>query len=315
MFSVVPQATSAPKMQKKSTGVYKQHQNTTAPDRMPLAATTSALFYSEEFWGALTLDSLSMLMRTCKAFREDLQQPGARDSPPTAEQAMQVMIRCRPTANLEWLLTFEEAKYQFSLNGKTLVQFCMELPQEDITHITETDVGRWKSGYFTPYIRFLDAYSLAKKEKGGLKAAMERRNKLCTKVVKEGKKLLAKFEEPTWTMSINTSAAIKVLNKTLANIQKQTGENDAKKKKKTPDEVRVAGAIRVLKMLLESLHHARYCQSTIKQDIKNTRNIPRMQKFNSETKTVMKNIIERYRTHSAHCQEKMTLNFLTGLDQ
>ena len=276
---------------------------------MPLASVTDILFMSDEFWGNSNLGSLSKLVLTCKGFRMDIQHGNkkGRDKkassssvPSVTERAIAVMMERRPKANGEWMLTFSEAKFWFMLQVDTMVKFCIELPEDNVFHLSGEEARRAKTegGTANYYICFLDAYRLTNNNNSGLKAAMERRACLDAKLVESASESLV-FHRPSDIMRQNIKAAIIQLKRVAfpgANVKK---------------------GIRLLERLELDVRLSGISRELIKESLASgmrMRNVEKLKKHTANYKKEKRTLVARYKAHSVYCPEKMTTDCLAGLE-
>lgn len=287
---------------------------------MPLAAVSDILFLSDEFWGHSTLNSLRMLVSTCKGFRVDLQGSAKKksgNSAPLIEHAVRVIVqRWSQDNGGEWLLRFSDAKFRFSLQVDAMAKFCAALPGDDECHLSVDEVKRCKAGYFTAYIRFLDAYKLA--SKNGLRAAMERRDLFVKKVLRSARESLA-FHQPSNQMRSNLHAALKELEGNLARLRNDHGidPKDKKSRKRISGETELLRDIRLVKQLYADVNSATCEGLFIRSKLAvrdNKVDIPRLERRVADYRSAGKTLVARYRAHSVRCPGKMTLDCLDRLE-
>ena len=265
---------------------------------MLLASVTDILFMSDEFWGNLNLGSLSKLVSTCKGFKADMQNVNRKktkekvSAQSVTERAIAVMMERRPKANGEWVLKFSEAKTWFMLQVGAMAKFCVELPEDNDFHLSEEAAQDAKEDGDTVYIRFLDAYRLTLKS--GLKAAMQRRDRLDAKLVESATESLV-FHQLSDIMRRNLKAAIEQL--------KKVSSPDAKLKK----------GIRLLGRLDLDVCMSGVSRGVIEKSLASSMRMRGADNLKKHT-TNYKTLIARYKAHSVYCPEKITMDCLARLE-
>ena len=252
---------------------------------MSLVSVSDILFQSDEFWGNSTLESLRMVVKTCKGFRVTLQgKDKQKEEQSPTEQAIAVMIKRRPKANNKWELTFAEARDWFMLNTRTMVDFCAKFPEDNTFHLSEEDAEDARKGETSFPIGFLDAYKLTVQI--GLKAAMERRAHLDQKLITSALESLD-FRLPSDTMRANVKAAIDKL--------KAGGQT-----------VKMDKGLRLLDKLDLDFITTFSERASINDSMRvRERDVERLKKRIAGYKRASKTLTARYRAHSVYCPEKM----------
>lgn len=284
---------------------------------MLLSETTGILYQSDHFWGNSNLNTLRMLMSTCKEFNAELrgeakkkQKKGAPPQPvslPIIEAALLSIIRLRPLANSSWGLSFNTAKYQFSLQASVLIAHCSALPAADRFHLSDAHAAGFKGGYYHfAQISFIDAHLLASK-KTGLKIAMARRHQFEVKLIKSAREVIAAVDGRLTPLRCNVRAAGIQLKKDVDTLRK-----DVVGKKKVPGENTLRLRMRMLTKLHDDIRLSEYKLAFIKRSLaEGFFNIALKIK---ELKALKKVIVCRYKSHSNFCPVLMPLSFVSRME-
>jgi hypothetical protein len=279
---------------------------------MLLTSVSSILFQNDEFCAAATLDALRMIVSTCKGVRNELVgyagKSKKKQTQSLLENAVLLMVQRRPAGTNGWnLMRFHDAAHRFSLTISSMTKFCMALPEDSEFYIAP-DKAKTSKEYRS--ISFIDALNLAAKT--GLRAAMERRHEVYTKVLNAARETVQKVERPLQHMRDNVKSAKLQLKKAVAELRK--GVTNPK---------RVAGE--------KELHHGMRLLDQLATSIRSTltdvwhmsylaRQFPHMKKIwhlkqdMAKINLSKKSIVWRYKTHRAHCPAMMTADCLVGLE-
>jgi hypothetical protein len=281
---------------------------------MQLSYVTDCVFQSDSFWGNANLNVLRMMVSVCKGLKAELLGDVKKNKKevqrmPLFNHALLTIIRLRPEKNEQWTLSIKCAKYCFSLQIDTMLKHCAALPVEDEFHLTDREIGRFKGGYTSGYIRFIDAFNLASRI--GMKIVMQRRHLFETKIMESAVAILAALGGNIKQPRLNVKEAIVQLKITLATLRK-----DVVGKKKVSGESELLKGIRLLGLLLTDFGSLHWKLVIINHAIRPTtkRNYLSIESVVSEIKCQKKSIVERYKKHRSFCPGVMKTDCLALLE-
>jgi hypothetical protein len=346
-----PMLSSSLWSQKKQKPTYVSRPTTRLFKDTPMASAMGVIVQSAPFWGELKFKSIWNLILTCKSIRSDMvvvdgvtvvkkttKKSTTTSSstilfPSIIEHALLSMISARPSDHNNWTLRINNAKYRFSIGAAVMVKHCAALPVDSEFHMSELEIRLFNQGCLRPSIPFIDTFRLACNGKGGLKDAMERRNKVDEAVIASAQKLINQIGGRITEMTDKTVSASKIMERALIDLVGPGGDDDisasGKKKKKrnnnkklAPGEAEIRKGLRLLLQLITDLEDAgrksRYMGMDItsfKMNYTHKLSIPALEMDVRQLKVTKAALIGRYKTHGArYAAETMTNECLKGLE-
>ena len=296
--------------------INNRNRNSTTARTMLLASVTDILYYSDSYWKHMTLNSLRNLMSTSKGFNSEMKKvsSSATNSTPMIEFALLSMIKNRPDVFNYWVLSFSTANKIFFLSVEQLIEHCAALPVGNPYRLDVDNADDWMSMESPSGIGFIDAFRLTVNSAGGLKSAMERRDRFFVGVMASARRILVSVGDRFEQMLGNVEVAYDALKRDLADLRNDESDGNIDGTlTRSPEDIRLQKGIRRLKKFARALETADMDYQTIRYivDVATYKNINSLEYHVGEVDAGLRLLVPRYKSYSVkYCRAPLPFDCL-----